>query len=235
MMGDYKKRAFDAIDSGDDKTCIQLITKGKIDINAKNSWNETLIIIAINYGRLNVCKVLLERKDLKIHSCTAAKTSALMMACMRRNIDICQFILNRNDVVIDQYSSHYRKTALGLAVKMGFDKICKLLLSYGANPSLVTDCYFSPEIKLVFKNWKTYLPPWSRFNACKFYPVAFTVIALEWLLCCKRLNVFPKDIRYLMIEYIAEEWKRGWSREDLLKRLLEENKRLRDELLLLKR
>lgn len=40
---------------------------------------------------------------------------------------------------------------------------------------------------------------------------------------CKRLNVFPKDIQYLLVEYLAEAWKQGWDRENVVKSLWYEN------------
>ena len=49
------------------------------------------------------------------------------------------------------------------------------------------------------------LPRWSRFDTYDLYPRAFNRIAFKWLLCCKRLKLY-KDIRYLILEYIARVW-----------------------------
>ena len=67
--------------------------------------------------------------------------------------------------------------------------------------------YFPPKIEKVVRNWRFYLPRWSRFGSARYYPREFNDIAIHWLLVCTRLKVPPKDLRYLIIEYIAEAWK----------------------------
>ncbi len=98
--------------------------------------------------------------------------------------------------------------ALLWASKKGNIEIVKLLLGKGVIvPSTSFYTSDSNDINNVLTNWKTYLPRWNRFKTYKYYPKEFKEIAIQWLLICKRKNFVSKDIRLLMIEYLAESWK----------------------------
>jgi hypothetical protein len=98
--------------------------------------------------------------------------------------------------------------AFGAAVRFQRPEILKLLIFHGAGICDTLDLE-NPhsETQRVLYNWTMYLPRWNRFVTHKYYPGEFTKVALHWLLCCKRLKVFCKDLQYLILEYIAENWK----------------------------
>lgn len=77
-------------------------------------------------------------------------------------------------------------------------------------------------------NYFTRLPKWDQFNNYKNYPKSFDTIAIHWLLICKQINkhknkhknMVPKDIQYLILAYMAENWKLEKFKSNNNKRLI---------------
>ena len=104
----------------------------------------------------------------------------------------------------------YLATALHVACHGRKVNCVKLLLEYGADTKLldwyhrsVYDVSLYRNCKEALENWKTYLPKWNRYTTAARYPVEFNEIAFAWLSSSK----LPKDLKYLVIEYMAEIWK----------------------------
>ncbi|MCK4500450.1 hypothetical protein KAU11_08125, partial [Candidatus Babeliales bacterium] len=138
---------------------------------------------------------------------------------------ITELLLDRSNVNI-WWRDEDGFTAVDYAIKEGFAEILKLFLVRGMFIAPLARIKCSDEIATMIRNKKHYLPRWSRFNTCKYYPREFNfVIARVWLLCCKRsklLRKLSRDVWYLMIEYFAEAWKQSWDREDVIKGLRKE-------------
>lgn len=178
------------------------------DINCQSAYGKTALHILAEKGLTEACRVLLANDKIDVNCEDDYNTTPLFRACMSGSIELVALILNQPGVAINHVDCHVQ-TALECVAYSKNGELCKLLLSRGA---AVTRSIHYPNIFLtidvILKSWKTYLPRWSRFNTCKYYPDEFNKdIALQWLLCCHRLKVFPKDICYLIMEYHAEVWK----------------------------
>ena len=152
-----------------------------INPNMRDEDSLTILMCALQYDdSLSLVEMLVSHPKIKINMQTISlgKASALQFAAL--------------------YKTH---------------KAVKLLIRHGAHPECILSqpfllTYITSESRDVLYAWKTYLPKWNRFTTCKFFPLEFNGgVARVWLLCCKRLDVFPKDVRYLILEYIAEAWK----------------------------
>ena len=124
------------------------------------------------------------------------------------------------------FSSHGEKkrdiSALDVALANNLSHdIVKTLLGHGAAGKYIGNL---PEIQKIFDNRFTYLPEWDCFKTYRYYPKEFNDIAVHFIWCCKQLGVFSKGIVYLLVKYLAEEWKWGkWTREGHIKALKYEN------------
>ena len=60
----------------------------------------------------------------------------------------------------------------------------------------------------LLKNWKLLLPEFTRYSKTnRIYPTIFKKWGFNFILCCVRKRVFPKDIIYLLLEYVARAWR----------------------------
>jgi len=89
----------------------------------------------------------------------------------------------------------------------------KYLAKHGYYPDYlyrhVPDCPKRHTIPIIV-TWITLselLPPWQFQTTAFYYPPRFTLMAKAFLLCCKRKRWLCKDIRHLIIHYLAEMWK----------------------------
>ena len=66
---------------------------------------------------------------------------------------------------------------------------------------------FDYMTRLLLHEWKSFLPPWTRYaEECKYYPREFHDIAVQMLLVLKRYKVV-KDIQHMILSYVARSWK----------------------------
>lgn len=176
-----------------------------VNVNHQSLDGDTALIQSVYWNSFNVVVLLLSHKDVDVNLKKLNGDTALIMAVKTSRVANVERLLNHNNIKIDiQNNAGY--TALAAAIKCCNVKIIKLLLTYGATIPNPLSCHHK-DIRQLLENWRTYLPRWNRFRSYNYYPTEFNRIAFAWLLCCKRLKVFPKDIRYLMIEYVAEAWK----------------------------
>lgn len=182
-----------------------LLAHKDIRVNIPDWDGSTALLWAIRANYIEIAKLLLVHPDIQVNHLNKDEYCALYYAAREGHIEIVKLLLTRPDIQVN-LKCRWKSTALLKAAVRGHTKIVELLLAHGASVC-VTDIIFTLEINRILDNWKTYLPKWNRFKTCKYYPREFNKLALAWLLCCKRLKVFPKDIRYLMIEYIAVAWK----------------------------
>ena len=83
-------------------------------------------------------------------------------------------------------------------------KVMEYLLSIGVPPLNDLECYPS-EQQSILRNWRSYLPPFTRYaKTNKYYPKEFKDKAKCFIMVCKGV---PKDVIFLMLEYIARAWK----------------------------
>lgn len=151
----------------------------------------------------------IDGKDINdINAHCAWHESFIHKVTRRFDIEELKWLLDVDGIKIDVLDQNHQ-TALDVAFSRRITDAVKLLLSYGAKTYACPPTHWTwqREMKKMLDNYRTYLPRWNRFNTATRYNKEFCDIAIAWLLCCKRLNVFPKDIQYLIVEYIAEVWK----------------------------
>ena len=180
------------------------------------------LIEACEDENVDLCKKLLKNKDYNVNYEYIINTyqihdgtTALLEVAMNGNVDICKLLLKHKRLDINYKDSVDKESALHVAAIMHDYEIVKLLLCHGAKieREMINDLLFDharedySDMFNILKQPRLCLPRWSRFYK---FPRAFNNIAIHWLWCCKQMNVFGKDIQYLIVEYIAEAWKRGW-------------------------
>lgn len=165
-------------------------------------------------------------KKLRCNESDPEENTPLMLALYRSNENISFKEVNRPNeygvtaLMIASILSHHKhavvllehgadtsakdsrgRTALDHALGNILENVTLLLLSRGAHCNI-------EQLRLFFGNGWRGFPAWSRFGSAAIYPKQFADgVAIPWLLCCKRkLRKLPKDIRYLMIEYLAVAW-----------------------------
>ncbi len=176
-----------------------------ININ-KHKYENTALMYASEKGNVEVVKLLLENETINVNIQNYYGNNALIIVSKKGYIKVVKLLLEHEDINVNLQDSD-ENTALTWASWNGHIEIIILLLGKGATTIIPVNNYYSDDMNKVLTNWKTYLPRWNRFKTCKYYPKEFKEIATLWLLICKRKNFVSKDIKLLMIEYLAESWK----------------------------
>lgn len=179
----------------------------KSNPNVRLHAGDTLLMDSIIVSRLDMTKMILRHPDIDINMKSIAGETPLMYAVRLRRLSVIASLLSRK--ALDINAQNLRgDTALVCAAKCSSNSALKMILLF--SPRFPWDCkaQYSSVIQETLKQWRLNLPRWNRFsNAHKRYPLKVNEMAVHWLMCCKRLGVFPKDIRYLIIEYIADLWR----------------------------
>ena len=165
---------------------------------------------------IDIVRLILEQKDVDVNTQNKTGHFALKNACVIGRCDIVKLLLEQKDIDINIQGYWMNQNALMSACFHGKHEVVKLLLARGSVVSLSYKTNFSCSYKLleILNNRRTYLPRWNRFTTYKYYPKEFNRIAFQWLLVCrrfrmvKRFHTVSKDMKYLLLEYIAEMWKK---------------------------
>ncbi len=205
LQNEYGNNALMCASNNRDNEMIKLLLEVKtINVNIQDYGEDTALIYASLTGNIKIIKLLLEHEGINVNLQAQNGRTALMCASQYNYIEIIKLLLEHESININ-LQNNYGDTALMWASKKGYVEITKLLLNNGA--IVPSNASYSDDINEVLTNWKTYLPKWNRFKTYKYYPKEFNNIAMLWLLICKRKNFVSKDIKLLMIEYLAESWK----------------------------
>ena len=176
------------------------------DPNIQDMWGDTVLVWASCYGYIGCVELLLkDGADPNLQNSWGE--TALYLVTRKGHADCVELLLKNGADSDIQNEDGY--TALSWACRNGYAKCTELLLKYGVN--FKTRFTALEMVALdghivcveILKNWKTYLPPWNRYTTAKYYPIEFNEIAFAWLSRSK----LPKDLRYLVLPKIAEEWK----------------------------
>ena len=203
-----------------DKEVMLLAVDPECDVNYSGFDGSTSLINASIHDHYDLVEALLERQDLEINNQNENGQSALMCALFSGNAKCVKLLLDDPRIDINLLDN-YGHSALLCAFGYNRRRICyipqtKLLLSRGANVEevfiYVQNTPFlriSANAAKVINNWKLYFPEFTRnAKTNKYYPTEFKERAFNFILCCLKSKSFPKDIIYLLLEYIARAWKR---------------------------
>ncbi len=182
-----------------------LLANKTINVNLQNKNGYTAVIYASRNGNIEIVKLLLKVEAINVNLQNKSGYTALILASWNGYIEVVKLLLNIEIININ-IQDNTGQTALVIASRKGNIDVVKLLLGKGATIISESNRY-SKKINEVLTNWKIYLPRWNRFKTYRYYPKEFKNIVILWLLICKRKNFVSKDIRLLMIEYLAESWK----------------------------
>lgn len=190
-----------------------LLEHSKINVNVENiHTGGTALTDAAWNGRVKVIKLLLAHPEIDLDPIDRGYESpgnALHLAAENNHLQVVKLLLAHPKIKVN----HNHKDILSALERVAYTgcvEIMKLLLAHGAAvPNKIYDKFYHENAFFILENWKTHLPKWSRFGrVASYYPKEFNQIAFQWLLVCKRLKPrLVKDLRYLMLEYIAEVWK----------------------------
>ena len=221
----HRKRSFLAW-AKDVKMCKILLSHPQIDPNL-GSANFSSLMIACFAQQYDIFELLLNQPGIDVNFKTkyngpkyAAGRTLLgfLMDMVDETGKICEAkrqILDRKDIDVNadiRSATVFMTPVMMFGGWMHIDKVLQnniqfipLFCARGYNvPEKYKDRYNSVIWKKI-QEGKQYLPEWNRFTGTAlYYPKEFNDIAITWLMCCKQL---PKDIRYLIIEYIARAWK----------------------------
>lgn len=99
-------------------------------INAKNSQNDNLLLIATRVGNFNIVKYLIEETEININE-TILEGNALSVALQLNKKEIAHYLIDKN---IDTYAlDNLGQNSLFLASQIGDDELIEKLLNKGVN------------------------------------------------------------------------------------------------------
>lgn len=146
--------------------------------------------------------------DLQVNGLMAVYETPLIRAVNYNHNEICKLLLSHKDIDVNiEGDGDYN--ALDVVCNEKNIDIVKLILALGPKRICIDTTEDNPTLIAILENHRRYLPRWNRFTTAKYYSKEFNDRAVVWLLCCKRFKnpKLPKDIQYLIIEYIAEIYK----------------------------
>ncbi len=175
-----------------------------INVNLQDFDGDSALMCASWNGHIEVVKLLLNIETINVNLQNNCRDTALILASWNGHIEVVKLLLNIETININLQNCIGSTALIYTSLKDNIE-IVELLLAKGATNAVNSN--YSNDINEVLSNWKTYLPKWNRFKTYRYYPKEFNDIAMLWLLICKRKNFISKDIKLLMIEYLAESWK----------------------------
>ncbi len=190
-----------------------------IDVNIQgNNDRCTSLTYASIKGYTDIVKMLLEVEGIDVNIQNISGSTALIDASRSGYTSTVKLLLEVEGLDFN-IQDNSENNSLILASMYGRSITVKMLISKGANsanpldPNKYKDGEFNRVgIFDILTNWKMFLPRFNILKNYKYYPSYFFSIAKVWLLVCKRKKKefqINKDIRILLLTYIAESWKRS--------------------------
>lgn len=196
-----------------------LMQHPRIDPNIRYKYNQAPLHRAVNKGNIEILEEILKHPDTDPNIRDRRMVTPIHDIFQCRGfsgfVSIVKVFLRHPDIDVNAIDDCGR-TPLFYATSKYDGESMKLLLKHGARIHSCVELiqkrsipYFNGYVHLVsiLENWRSYLPRWNRFMTAKRYPKEFNDKVFAWLCVCKRIKIFPKDMRYFIVGYIAEAWK----------------------------
>ena len=159
-------------------------------------------------NRVGIAEVLIE-KGASVDG-YGNKIPLREVAMRKGRMDILMLLLSHGANV--NHKTSYGSTALHSAASWRHVAACKILLEYGADPTLYDgygytpyQCADNPSIKSLFSRPYSFLPSWRpKFHPR--YPGGFRTEARTWMMVGKRLKL-PKDVRLYVVGWLGTVWR----------------------------
>ena len=192
-----------------------------IEINAQDEFGWTAFLYSVyknkDLDNTKIFKALIKHPETDVNLGRRDGYNPLMKACMLGFVEMLNMLVLHKSIQINQ-KDEYGYSALYYAFRKNQVECCKILLENGADCSEWREWKFKgteeqKEMIELFKSWRKYLiKPWKPKIHCK-YPDEFNDLAFNCMLVWNRLEIMfgfkiPKDIKRLLIEYVAD-----WFRE----------------------
>lgn len=160
-----------------------LLAHPDIDINIQDTRGWTPLMNA----NINNIKLLLESPEININICTKDSESVLQIFFEFGDLECMELLLARG-CNVSKWENWNRDESSRLT-RIGHTQAESMML-----------------------RWRSYLPEWSIFTL-QLYPLEFHKLAFKCICAWNRLNkiyniFICKDIRYLLITYIAKNWRK---------------------------
>ncbi len=183
-----------------------------IDLNAESIWGETALLNAVDTGKLELCKYLLEKgADPNIKN--SADCTALVLSCSSYNKGIARELIKHGaDVDIMGRDG----TALMEAVRKGDLGMMELLLENNADINITCSNNISPLYLAVSDGSFERMLLLLKYN-----PDPNIINNLSWLSAAGLAEVSNyEDIKAIMLEYVdkfkSQKIKEAFEREKLI-------------------
>lgn len=185
----------------------KLLFNNCTDINTKDRLGRTALVAATKNNQIEIVKLLLTHPEINVNCSNIDFGTPLTIASCRGYTEIVKLLLSRPKINVNAKDIDMW-TAFMFASSNRQPGIAKLLIAHGAEVGIINGG-LTAEIKEIYRNWKSYLPPFKRYALSnKYYPQEFKQWAFNFILCCIREKTFCKDLIYLLLEYAAEAWKK---------------------------
>lgn len=177
------------------------LERPEIDVNYKGV-TQSIVTLACKYKFKKVAKLLLKHKNIDINY-SLSNFPLHYCVCYGWDEHIVMIVKNKH-FERGHRSNNY--IYFEDTFNNGNITTRKLLYSYGFPP--LDELLWTKHSCRDMTVWPSFLPEWTRFTAWR-YPEVFNQIARAWLLSCKRTRPkISKDMRYLILEHIARNWRR---------------------------
>ncbi len=119
---------------------VQYLLQKGADINKQNNKGETPLMTAVLNNDVKMASFLLQNGANPNIANTTNKNTPLIIAAQNGNRKIAELLI-QNNASLD-YQNKYEETALIVAAKKGYFRTVKMLVRYGADPSITTRLTF---------------------------------------------------------------------------------------------
>ena len=140
---------FRAIEDND-INAVKLLLEYKADINIRNKYNDTALILASRYGHTEIVKLLLKAVDVNIQN--YYNNTALISASIKGHIEIVKLLLGAGAYI--NIKGEQNKTAIEWASGEGHTEIVKLLHEYSFRKRFkILHKIFIPDLCRIIKQY----------------------------------------------------------------------------------
>jgi ankyrin repeat protein len=164
----YKYQALHLAAKSGHVAIVQVLIDAKADVNARDEFGNTPIIIAAAHNHLNVVNFLLTEELVDVDAVNEGKINALHYAACIGSVEIVQSLLRRADV--NALGGEVKFSALHIAAEGNHPDIARILIGQNANIDLVDDKDNAP-IHIAANNGNTVIVKLLLAKKAKFNEV----------------------------------------------------------------
>lgn len=215
----FNDNLIEAVRKGSLEDVISIYNKFPENINNINESGRSALMWAVHENDIDKVKFLLDCKEIDINLTNRHGESALHYSSYSYvSIDIFKMFLKVDGINLE-LKNKYNETPLMYSYYYCQYEKMKILIKYGCSIEGWENWYidknksgeYIEKVKDIMNNYKIYLPLWNIRNHY-LYPKEWNIKCVNYLLLFKKINNnnninIPKDIKYMLIEYIYEIWK----------------------------